>query len=251
MIRLFCFLIPSVSALLVISSCKKKDDEKPAPMIDSVMVYLDKKTPHDTVYFRAYANMSATIEWDFTDGTPRSSGDSVMHIFSTIGFFDVICLATANDRTSSKYVAVNNTPFTKVKVYSVTVLSLPLTNQNGGHWDSDLSGPDLQCIISLPGVPASQNPDVHSDGVYVNAVPSTSMNAQLTFSSLIINKKINSQIPVSIIDYDDDQDELIQMFTLPYGFRDYINQYPTDSNPHEFLLSQNGTSIKMKVQWLP
>lgn len=232
------------------SSCKKKDDNQlPAPNIDSVKVYLDKVIPHDTVYFKAYTNLSSSFEWDFADGTAHGSGDSVMHVFAQVGFFDVICFATANDRTSSKYVTVNNTAYTKAKVYSVTVTAMPLTNPNGGNWDTDLTGPDLQSIIRLPGVPDSLNPDIYS-AYSSNVTPSSGMSVELVYGSLIITK-LNSSIPVTIIDADDTEDEIVQLFTLSNGFRDFLNQYPTSSSTHDFPLTQGGTSIKLKLQWLP
>jgi PKD repeat protein len=235
----FLFVLP------VVFGCKKKSQEETtAPIIDTIYVYLDKVFPHDTVYLKAHANKASTFKWNFDDGTTEGTGDSVRHIYSGAGYYDVICSATADGKTSTKYVYVNNTQFTRAKVVSVTVTSMPSTPSSGTTWDNDGTGPDLRCIMHLPNNEAESS-------VSPNVIPSSNMNAILPYTTSLIVTPLSQNIPFDIVDVDDISNDMVQSFYLNNGFKDFVNSNPTDSNPHDYLLTQGGTSVKLKLQWLP
>ena len=164
--------------VLLISSCKKKEDEQPAPVITEVTAdkTQDKVLPLDTVYFKVTTNIPATIDWDFGDGTSHASGESVMHVFTQIKYYRVSVSAAANNKTAIGTVDVNTTVWKKCNLLKVVVKSIPSTNTLGGNWDTDATGPDLFAYPAITGYTNTLTP------IAPNITAFTNLNIQLAFN---------------------------------------------------------------------
>ena len=243
-VKLFFAITLVVSVL--ISSCKKKEEELTPPIITAIVADTthDKTLPRDTIYFSVVTNIPATIEWNFGDGSSNASGESVVHVFSQIKYHRVSVTATANDRTAIATTDVNTTVWKKCFLLKVTVKSIPATNPLGGTWDSDATGPDLFAYPDVAGFTSIETP------IAPDLTAFTNLNVQLVFNSPPMFTDLGSDFKIALEDDDGGDSESMAAFTLSGGLKELLNINPLNPPTTKTLVS-GGSTIEMQVSWLP
>lgn len=136
-----------IGILFLFSSCKKEQDNAPAPFL-GITVYDFIKTHPDTFIFKASSTIACTYSWNFGDGSTEISGDSVQHVFDYGYHYITLRGKTESGATASTIKGVNASPYVRAKITNLTFTKLPSLRQDGTPWSSYSGGTDVYCVAT-------------------------------------------------------------------------------------------------------
>lgn len=234
------YLLQLALLALLVGGCKKKEEETPAaPFVDFTITNSIKTHP-DTVLLDATSSQSGTLfSWDFGDGSSKGSGQSTTHIFD-YGYYFIVLSGTNNGQTSTTRHGINLSPFSKILISNITVTRIPSTNSNSEAWDTDGTGPDVFCRLSIPS-------NSVSTGATANVTGGT---VSLPYATSLVVNSIDQFIKLEIIDTDAPalSDEIIETITQSDG----VTSLMTSTVPYQTTLTFTGstTTAVITFQWL-
>ncbi len=227
----------------VLSGCKKKEEEThSAPFIDFTINNTFKTNPDTVAFFASSGTEGTTFEWGFDDGTAKETGNSVSHIFD-IGYYTVTLNGTANGQTSSVQHGVNASPYIRISVSGVRVTRIPSKKSNGDNWDTDGTGPDIYCKVSVPNY--SQTTSIVSDVITGNV----NIASDFPVNAMMVNS-IDKFIRIELMDFDDQalSNEEIESITIENG----VVSLMKNTLPYQTSLTFTGekATVELIFSWL-
>ncbi|MGD1844814.1 MAG: PKD domain-containing protein [Salibacteraceae bacterium] len=155
---------------LWLSSCQKTPEACFEPTFSSSIV-------GKTIGFRNCTQDGVSYRWDFGDGG-TSEQPTPIHDYARKGTYTVTLRAFSENGNKSDEVSqtilIGEKYLTRIEVVNVS-----LTNENGGFWDPDTSGPDLAFYFGPDSLP----PNVFASADTVADVDSASFPVAWDFSS--------------------------------------------------------------------
>jgi PKD repeat protein len=230
------YYILSFISISLLFACRKKEEEKPHPVI-TYSFSNNKGSIPVTVHFNALMLNSSTVSWDFGDGQ-TGTGSNTSHTYTTSGFFNVVAKTTNSEgEVASAEGHVDVSPFTKMVIEKITVI-VPGKKNDTTAWDTDGSNADLYCDV------------YNSSGTNLTAASSpytlNSSSAVCEYSPGITITDFYNNFKVQIMDYDlGSGSEFITAFYIRPG--DYIPSSP--SSVRAISQSNGASSINVKLAW--
>lgn len=229
--------------ICIFFSCKK-DSSTPTPIAD--FSYSGAGVAPSTVTFTNASTNATSYSWDFGDNS-TSTEVSPSHKFTAGGVYTVKLTSTGSGGTNSTSKTINITAPTILKILSVKLIAIPLTQANGGGWDLG-SGPDVFIQITDDGSTSFYKHPFYFSDVVASNLP---LNFELQNSSKILtpltitSANFSKKIALKIWDYDPIVDELMAGLTfLPSSLTTGANAYPTTLSG-----TVGGLTVEFTLQW--
>jgi PKD repeat protein len=187
---------------------------------------------------------ATSYSWDFGNGL-KSSSQNPSIIYNSGGTYNITLTATGPGGTSkiTKSISVKDAP-TKLQINSITLLSYPLTRDDGSGWDPS-NGPDLYINLS-----DDAGTDFLSTGTYTDVIKSN-LPLKFTTSFPWTFSQLNYEYILWLKDYETfGTDEILGGYY--FVVKDFM---PTDGSdyPTTIRLASSTSEIvfTMDVKWLP
>ncbi len=220
--------------LLMISSCKKDEDEESAPGITFTSTSGYTTSLPKTVTFTASTSSADAVNWDFGDGS-TGTGFTVQHTYTAYGNYKVKATVVKGSQSAS---LIRDLPITfhrRAKIKSIKVIQIPTFKPGGFDWDPG-DAPDLMYKLTFPG-----------DTLYEpTTVLNNSTTGTFTLSPPQGSYIFNEDIRIELFDYDlgnvPDKEKLGE---IPFCFCDVI---PTSVN-YTDSVDISTTSMRVLVKF--
>ncbi len=224
--------------IILVAGCKKKEDE--APTIDFTYSNNIGQAP-DTVSFHAEIKNTNSVKWFFGDGA-TGEGIDVVHVYTHIGYYSVQAIATGDGGSLSRFKNVNVSPYTKLRITSLSTTVPPL-KLDGTTWDMEpnpnQNNPDLRIIIYNSSGAEIMNDQYAAYNVF---------SATFGYPTPAVVTDFEGSFKVEVYDYDNPS-TLDFIGAILFRPADYMTD-TTAAFPNNFSKNNGmGLSVGVNVAW--